>query len=145
MCEMLQWHDAFSVGHPALDAEHRRMLEMINNVCAYDGAESAADSVRGILADLERLASEHFAHEESVLGSILNATTIPTLRKTITDMVDNHHEEHQIRLSVLRKMISIVDRKPDERRSTLCYNLTHWFIVHAIRYDAQVKTVIQSA
>lgn len=140
---MLPWNDAFSVGHPELDSEHHQMLELINNICVPGGQDPSPGALRIVLTHFEHLASEHFAHEESILSDIRNRTICPELRDKIKTMVAKHHEVHQSRLSALHKLIETLNSDNDAPRTMTYDSLRNWFIVHVIRHDSHVKNLIQ--
>ena len=64
---IVEWNDSYSVGVPALDNDHKRLIEIINRV---DEAERAGNSVQWVLQELEDYAKRHFQREEERLEAI---------------------------------------------------------------------------
>jgi hemerythrin-like metal-binding protein len=144
----LQWTDIFSLGHPELDAEHRQMVDLINRICLAHDAHHRVPEPIALLHQLEHLTMRHFEHEESVLEALYSATPNdhPTMRETLAAAQMEHAAEHWQRLNDLRNMTSTVANDPlnASKPSNLCEQLKAWFIDHAIGYEAQIKTIIQS-
>ena len=64
---LLSWSDSYLLGIPAIDAEHKTLLTLINRFLsqAQDGA--AGDVLQQLLQDLIRATREHFEKEELAL------------------------------------------------------------------------------
>src|SRR5579859_1420296 len=92
--EALPWTEAFSVGHQELDAEHRHMVRLINQICLACGAKKherePEQEPTVLLEELEHLTKTHFDHEEAVLRDLSTATPNPKLRGTLEAAVIEH-------------------------------------------------------
>jgi hemerythrin-like metal-binding protein len=62
----IEWNDKLSVGVQVLDDDHKRMIDMINEL--YDGfkAGTSKEILDGILAQMEHYTEYHFRHEEEL-------------------------------------------------------------------------------
>jgi hemerythrin len=69
MVEPFSWSDAFTVGEEGLDAEDRRMVELINEIRIRAEAE-ARESIASLLRELQFVSEMHFRNEETVLAQI---------------------------------------------------------------------------
>ncbi len=69
MPQMIEWKDGFSVGDPGMDRQHRRLLQLCNElaICAEDGAQGSDAAFHRILNELAIYARTHFADEEKLL------------------------------------------------------------------------------
>ena len=65
----LEWTDSLSVGVPAMDEQHKKLIAMINNLNTAMSSGEAARSVGPILDALVEYAAIHFAHEEELMQS----------------------------------------------------------------------------
>lgn len=67
----VQWDPHFSVGHEAMDDQHRQLLAQCNllaDLCAADGGNSGADpEFKEAFDRLMAMAREHFIAEEALL------------------------------------------------------------------------------
>ena len=64
---LLQWKPSFSLGIPAVDLEHRKLIDMINDIYARIDDAHDDPSVQAALADIHAEISAHFALEERVM------------------------------------------------------------------------------
>lgn len=146
MSQSLAWSSAFSVAHPALDAEHREIMLAIRRV---DQAGDDQDRLRPVLYDLKLTASAHFVHEGAILRGIAAATsTERRSRKFVAAMtqavLDEHLAEHDIALALLDQIIRQKLAEQGAKAPAIGEALTHWFINHAVRHDAHLKTLFQT-
>lgn len=61
---LIKWNDSMSVGVAAADADHKKLVEMVNHL--FDGVQAGKgkDAVGEILDGLIRYTAEHFDREE---------------------------------------------------------------------------------
>ena len=147
LIEPLRWSDTFAVGHPELDAEHRLMVELISEICVTQDRERDATSLSLRLHRLEDVTERHFLHEETVLASIRSDQDKrhPWLADVLDAAIRDHSAEHERMLNQLRA----ISRKALGAREAAawaecCEELKAWFVDHAIEYESQIKTVLQS-
>lgn len=55
-------------GAQSVDNQHKQLVDIINHLLASMGTGKAKEDVGGILNDLARYATTHFAHEESCMA-----------------------------------------------------------------------------
>lgn len=62
----LSWHERFSVGHPEVDLQHRKLFELVNH---FDDVikMGMTDELGRILDDLIACTVDHFAFEETLI------------------------------------------------------------------------------
>lgn len=58
------WDDSYSVGVPALDEQHKILIDLINQL---DTVESDGGDIRDVMDKLDWYVREHFALEENML------------------------------------------------------------------------------
>ena len=70
MAAYIVWRDFYSVNEPSLDAEHRQIIESINEL--YDAWESpaATAATKHVLDRLVQYTHTHFDHEEKVMRDV---------------------------------------------------------------------------
>jgi len=66
----IKWKDYYSVGEPALDAEHRQVIECINDLHAALQSPDAAVVTKRVLDKIVQYTHSHFAHEEQRLKEV---------------------------------------------------------------------------
>ncbi len=63
----LQWDPSFSVGHEAMDLQHRSIFMLIEELREQDGPSLDAAQRQAILSSLTEYTLKHFAQEEALL------------------------------------------------------------------------------
>src|ERR1700736_2495557 len=100
MTELLRWTESLSTGHIELDGEHRRMVDLINQVRLTTCDANQRARHLNLLLELESLTEKHFEHEEAVLEELDTAT--PTGHRNLREMLAatkvEHAAEHRKRL-----------------------------------------------
>jgi hemerythrin-like metal-binding protein len=128
MAEMslIQWDERYSVGVSALDADHRTLVNLINQL---DESCRARPEQRAVAALLDRLKSniaEHFAREEAMME-----------RLEYPELADhwNHHVETNATLQRIFERAAV----DAAARSEAAEFLKRWFIAHALGADGQLR------
>ncbi len=122
---LIAWKDEFVVGIPAVDHEHRQMVEMINDLHAGLSAPLEKGAVMEFLGEIYARISAHFALEEKVMHD------------RHYDQYDDHKRDHERLLDEIR---DIMDRYEDDARfddQALARHLGDWFGVHFRTRDAR--------
>lgn len=78
---ILQWNDSLTTGHPRIDNDHRRMVEMVNRLGDAMVRSPGAAACGAMLDELIRYAKCHFAMEEALMRSIGGRYTDTTAHK----------------------------------------------------------------
>lgn len=115
----LDWTEAYATGVPALDHEHRALIDIINSGCDAFNAATAADVVSDCLASLYEHACAHFALEEKLM------------REARYELYAPHKDGHEKLLGSLRDMMdSFEDGSCRNCSRTLDVCLVNWFDGH---------------
>jgi len=144
MGNLFPWRESFSIGHPGLDDEHRRMVALIDDIAAATDAD--ADAFADLLQRLREVTVEHFRHENALLWELRSGTyaalrnlqrTAPFVKAMAEAAFDEHMAEHA---SMLRQMEALKTLA----RDALCETLKTWFVDHAIKHDSHLKAIFQA-
>jgi hemerythrin-like metal-binding protein len=121
----IEWKPQFSVGDPAVDHEHRELVDLVNAAAAaiLDAAPDA--DVDRSLGDLLRAISAHFAHEEK------------QMRGAGYDQFTAHKEDHERLIDALRDIMDS-SRDRDSAATRLTGVLEAWFTDHFRTHDARL-------
>jgi hemerythrin len=143
MTQRLTWSESFSVGHSTLDSEHFSIMEMIEHI-----GQKPLNDLPAALLDLEPAVEQHFTHENVILQMIMdeisNKQSTPRLIEVMgRAVISEHIVEHAREIESLRASIRGAHITKDGQ-SRLYDGLVHWFVTHAIRYDAHLKAVFQA-
>ena len=142
MAYQLEWRDAFSVGHSDLDTEHQSLIARINDICSVQPVENIEDRLQA----LTLFVKDHFDHENAVLRKIIDGgPEIPASAKAVSaDAILDHIYGHEIALARLRAIEQAIVESGGDERPRHCEALQRWFIDHAIKHDAHLKSVFQA-
>ena len=124
---IIEWSDSYSVGVPALDDDHKRLIDIINRV---EEAERKGASVPWVLEDLEDYARGHFRREEERMA----AADYPGLA--------GHRERHQAFvewLDTVRKTYAMDPEAQFHLAATVKDYLKNWLINHILATDMEYK------
>jgi hemerythrin-like metal-binding protein len=89
---LMHWTPAMSVGIPELDADHRVLIKVINELAENANNPDRAKVLRQCLYALLRYAEFHFTREEKVL----EACDFPA--------IDHHKDEHRVFTDHMREL-----------------------------------------
>jgi hemerythrin-like metal-binding protein len=79
----LSWRSSFELGHPVLDAQHRRMFGLCSQLLGSASTQASRDKVKPLFAQLVEHMNVHLRTESAVVSMIANGA------------FDEHHEEYK--------------------------------------------------
>ena len=124
--QLLQWKPTYSLGIPAVDLEHRKMIEMINDVYSRIDREQEEESVQTALADIHAGISAHFALEERLM------------RESAWPEYADHKDDHEELLDQIRDIMDAYSDDPESGTEILRRRLSDWFGRHFATFDARL-------
>lgn len=65
---LIDWSDALSLGVPGIDAQHQRLVSMLNDLYAAVLALRGQSEITAILSSMVAYSQEHFTFEESEMA-----------------------------------------------------------------------------
>jgi hypothetical protein len=78
----LPWSESFAIGHKVLDAEHRRLADLINEVADAVGSKASPEQIAGVLRVLRSVTVEHLRQENAILWELKSGTYEPLKGRT---------------------------------------------------------------
>jgi hemerythrin len=142
----LPWSENFAVGHETVDKQHRRLVELINEIDAALEAAKVAARLPHLVKLLRLSAEEHFREEDALLWEIKMGTYGPiegrshpsrSAEAMANTAFDEHIAEHA---AMLARLDAIVGASPD----ALSNALKSWFVDHVIKQDSHLKAIFQA-
>ena len=136
---LLDWRPEYELGIPSIDFEHRRLVELINQL--HDSLErrEAADpaarqaAVLDFLGEIYARISAHFALEEEIM------------RARRYDEYEAHKADHERLLDELRTIMDEVAARPEfDYETALADRLREWWTVHSRTKDARLHRMVHS-
>lgn len=128
---LLEWKDTYATGIPAVDYEHRRLIELINELHRDIGRSDRAMSVSAFFGDLYAQISAHFALEEKVM------------RERGYHAYALHKADHERLLDQIRDIMDEYESGGDPTFSdSLRDQLDTWFLRHFQVMDAPLHAEV---
>lgn len=131
---MITWRDAMSVGSPALDADHKKLIELFNLAEEWGNRENWPQ-IGAVIDELQVYVRDHFSREEAVQAAI----KFPH--------AEAHKKQHEV-LAMKAKVLldKFKAAASDAERKTcaavLVKVLNEWLIDHILKEDMKFKPLI---
>ncbi|MFQ6007119.1 MAG: bacteriohemerythrin [Woeseia sp.] len=123
---LLEWKPEFSVGDASMDFEHRKLITMINDICAEMRERKDPDSIERFLGDIHSAINAHFALEERIMSD------------AGYEEYEAHKRDHEELLDQIRDMMDDFHADPENGFRLLRENLADWFEKHFASFDARL-------
>ena len=121
--EPITWTDDFSVGVAAIDAQHKTLIAMINQLIREPSAAARSETVNKLLSEMSDYALLHFQAEETLMA----AHNYPHIEEQIT----MHRAFHT---KTIRFCIDVLYRDEALPGVMLTY-LRDWWTHHILEED----------
>ncbi len=128
---IIEWREQFNTGDPAVDHEHRQLVDDINLVyeSLRDGPPN--DETLSRLGDLLAHITAHFALEEAIM------------REHRYDEYQPHKDDHEILLDHIRDIMDTYEAGAFvDRREEFGKGLGDWFTGHFGTLDARLQRAL---
>ena len=129
---MIEWKKDFEIGIPSADYEHRKLVELANEL--HEQARDAA-SPEAAAAALARIAS-HFTAHFSVEEEAMQAIASPDL--------DGHRRDHQELLARIDAMLERLGRG-EAMTEALAEEMELWLVRHFHTWDISLYHILDRA
>lgn len=123
------WQDSYSVGDPQLDADHKKLIELINEISlAADQGKSAYD----VIVQLEDYAAYHFRREEE------------RMKENSYDEFVEHTKGHKSFIDWLERVKRTYEHTDAEHTiaADISKYLQKWLTYHILESDMKYKGLI---
>jgi len=130
LLKKMKWDATFSVGVPAMDAEHQRIIGLINALQDQFAVASTPAATADLLAQMTRYANEHFRHEEQLLAE----RNYPRL----LEQRAQHAGYRKKNLALGRETPGAIVRTPEALHNFL----RHWWTQHILTEDMRYKAFL---
>ncbi len=122
----MEWNEGLSCHHDVIDADHKRLVEMVNRLHEAMMARQGAKMVGGILDELIDYTRTHFGREEALMA----AKTYP------------HYLAHKAEHDKLIQQANELQRKHETGAISLSLEtmdfLRDWLFNHIMKIDKQL-------
>jgi hemerythrin-like metal-binding protein len=129
---LIEWRDDFKTGIPALDYEHREMINLLNSLYIDLAGDGSRENIVAFLGEVYARIAAHFALEESVM------------RERRYDGYAAHKFDHERLLDEIRELMDNYEGSEDDEafRAGFGARLKAWFVDHFREQDARLHRVL---
>ena len=120
---LFEWSNDYSVGVPSIDTEHRRLVDLLNELHDCMTAGKAAEQLASILEGLVAYTTDHFRHEEELFA-----------QHGFPD-AQSHTEEHRRLVEQVLTLQGKLARHEATLTIELLRFLKNWLIKHILGAD----------
>ncbi|TBW37224.1 bacteriohemerythrin [Siculibacillus lacustris] len=127
------WNPSFEIGIAAVDAQHRRLVDLVNALAATITDGGKLPQAEALLTDLMRYAGEHFADEERLMIGVALADA----------EFDRHCQSHRAFETKVREIARRSDLMQADVAEEVLEFLTTWLVSHILVSDRKIATALQ--
>ncbi len=127
------WDDRYSVGIPEIDSDHRRLIDLMNDLFVMCVVDQDGEETRVLLDRLIDATLTHFAHEEGFM------------RKRGYPNFEQHRAEHRILIAEIETLrTDWMKRQKAEAAMSILNFLREWLINHIEAEDRKLARISKS-
>jgi hemerythrin-like metal-binding protein len=127
---LINWNDKYSVSVPEMDRQHKKLINMINNLNDAMKAGKGSEIIGKILSDMVAYTRTHFNEEERMLAAA---------------GYDGLNEQKKLHASFVRKLIEFKS-KYDSGQTMISIEimdfLSKWLTGHIMEIDKRYSTTL---
>jgi len=128
---LIKWMPDFEIGIPAIDHEHRELIELINRLHARLSANATKEEVDEFLGEVHADISAHFALEEKAMRDMGYAR------------YESHKADHERLLDEIRDIMDAFNADAYfDYGGSLAEGLRVWFTEHFRTMDSHLHHVV---
>ncbi|MCP5162840.1 MAG: bacteriohemerythrin [Hahellaceae bacterium] len=128
----LVWRDEYSVGIASIDAEHKKLLNLINQLQTASLYYTGEDFDKDALNEVIEYTKYHFANEEK----LMETHGYPTC--------ESHKQEHRRMAEKVMSMVKAYEEDSDKTIDELLNFLKQWLIRHINGTDKEYSEFLRS-
>lgn len=121
--DLIKWRDAYGTGILSMDDQHRKIIDLINELYKKIRREDTHGSVQEVLVEMMKYAEEHLQAEEKLLK--------------INEFhdYDEHISKHVIYRERLKALMAESQNDPDAAVKSTYTFLRQWWMGHIVEED----------
>jgi diguanylate cyclase (GGDEF)-like protein/hemerythrin-like metal-binding protein/PAS domain S-box-containing protein len=132
--QFFYWNPSFEIGIASIDAQHRRLVDLINDLATAIIDGGALPQVAALIDELLDYAAQHFADEEK----ILDRTTLSDAEKT------RHRATHRGFVEKVREIATHDDLMSTEVSERVLDFLITWLVSHILGSDRKIARSLET-
>ena len=130
--EEIIWQDKFSVGVTEMDAQHKKLIAMINQLITEQKTLTAPETIADLLTEMIDYSREHFRAEEYLMSEYGY------------DKKDRQVQQHDDFIQKTMEFCSATEIGPNILSVALLEYLQTWLMSHILKEDMQYKLFFEN-
>lgn len=131
--EIFPWNDNFETGIPEIDAQHRRLVELLNRLVSHLAFRAEAPALNAVFDALKEYTLVHFRDEEAIWAAELGDD----------DWAPAHSRSHSGFVEEVLRLKAEEGVKPlDDVIEDIVAFLTHWLALHILESDKRLAQAV---
>ena len=130
---LLEWNNKYSVKVERIDAQHKNLIEIINNLHDSLRENTFHEELRKIYSELVEYTEYHFTTEEMYL------------EKAGYEDLENHKKQHARFVKKLKRLQSRCNEGKEAIAVELSGFLSNWIIEHILHSDMEYSDVVTNS
>lgn len=127
---LIEWSPNFALGVAKVDADHRELIELINQLHERLKLGENQSAVFNLFADLYGRVTKHFAYEEAIM------------RSRHYDQYEEHQADHQCLLDEITTIMCDWEGNSLVNIEATTTRLYDWFCRHFQSHDARLHNLV---
>ena len=127
----ITWKDSFSVGIPSIDDQHKKLVEMINNLFSEFSKGITDEFLNEIIKELEKYTMYHFSYEEKFMKLYNYAG------------YKDHKAEHNLFVEKIKNYKETLSKENKKEVIDFLTFLKNWLLKHIMGTDKQYMKLFQ--
>ena len=128
--KFVEWKDDYSVGIDSIDQQHKKLLNLINQLQTAVDYKTGEEFEREALDELVDYTKTHFSYEEG----LLEQNNFPGY--------EPHKAQHVEMINKVEEVLTEYDKDPDTAMSNAVEFLQNWLIKHINGTDKQYSSFL---
>jgi hemerythrin-like metal-binding protein len=130
---LFRWRDSLEIGVPAIDRDHRRIIDLLNRLHFMVLAGDEREAVGKVITEVVRLTQYHFRREEA----LMRLADYPELAA--------HRAQHRAFVSQVAQFDQRYRGTPERFNMQEFYDfLADWLTVHMAREDTRIAPYVKN-
>lgn len=127
----IQWTPSFSVGNAVLDADHRKLIDILNQIYDAWSANTSPRELGRLFDELMDYTDGHFSREEAKLSA-----------RDYADL-DRHHAAHERLRELVHAFRSrhLAGQQADTLTEEMAKFLKSWLLNHILEEDMKYRSL----
>lgn len=127
---LLEWQSKLNIGVPVIDAEHRYLVALANNLHDSLNADGSSDHLAELFAHLIKYVGRHFRNEEALMKAIAYPA------------ITEHKKQHELLEDKTSDLSELFLTEGDRVSADTMDLLRDWLFIHVMSEDQEIAAFL---